>query len=351
MGLEASIAAGEIAPVYVLHSASPLLVSRAVAALRAAVVPDEAVRAWACDVFEGKGTSAAEILAAAETVSMMSERRLVHVRDLAVIPADELGKLIEYLKSPNPRTVLVCVTTKLDKRMKFYAAAKKAGFLHDLQVPKRLASFIAAEADRAGVAMSGAARSRLADVVGKDLSRVVVALEQLSLYAGDRRVEVDDVDDLIADTRERSVFELTDSLAAGDLARALAAASALCDQRQSGIGVTAMLARHMRQVALCKEAMAARRGKSELARICGVPPFAVGRLQKHAGRLDDEQIAAGAAALLETDAALKGMAPLSRTLGRQLGERMLLERLVRILIGSREAAPRYRLRKRRHARK
>ena len=55
-------------------------------------------------------------------------------------------------------------------------------------------------------ARSAGTTNRLIDTVGNDLSRLSLAVEQLGLYAGDRPVTSDDVDDLIADTRERSVF-------------------------------------------------------------------------------------------------------------------------------------------------
>src|SRR6185503_17100081 len=99
-----------------------------------------------------------------------------------------------------------------------------------------------------GVALEPRAITRLADAVGADLSRLALVIEQLALYAGGRAVTADDVDDLVADTRERSVFELTDAVGAGDLAGALTAVSALCDQRDSALGVIAMLARHLRQL-------------------------------------------------------------------------------------------------------
>jgi len=63
-------------------------------------------------------------------------------------------------------------------------------------------------------------------------------------------VTSDDVDELVADTRERTVFELTDVIGAADRPRALAAVASLCDQRESAVGVVVMLARHVRQLTL-----------------------------------------------------------------------------------------------------
>jgi DNA polymerase-3 subunit delta len=309
-------------PVYIFSSEHPLLVDRAVAEIRDKAVPP-AMRGWNYDVVEGKAT-ASRIIGAANTLPMMGERRMVLVRDLAAMAADELGKLVAYLDAPSPSTVLVAITSKLDKRMKVYATAAKKGWLHVLEAPRNPQPWIRDEAKARGVKIDGGAISRLADAIGSDLSRLALTLDQLALYAGGRAISVDDVEDLVAETRERSVFELTDAIGEGRLPAALAAVSSLCDQRQSAIGVIAMLARHIRQLATIHA------GKP-----VGAPPFIVEKLTVQARRYRPQALAAADAMLFDVDRALKGQ-PLDewvsgtvvKTLGRQLSERVILERLV-----------------------
>ena len=331
-------------PVYLFASDHPLLVDRAVAEIRDAAVPP-AMRGWNYDVIEGK-TTASRISATANTLPMMAERRMVLVRDLAALPAEELGKLVEYLDAPSPTTVLVAITSKLDKRMKLYAAANKKGWLHVLEAPRNPVPWIRDEARARGVKISADAVNRLADAIGNDLSRLALTLDQLALYAGERPIGVDDVEDLVADTRERSVFELTDAIGEGRLPQAMTAVSSLCDQRQSAIGVIVMLARHVRQLAMVHAGKARGAGKGELASLVGAPPFIVDKLTQQARRYTPEALAEAEALLTATDRALKGM-PLEasrgetvegvsgavvKTLGRQLGERVVLERLVERLV-------------------
>jgi DNA polymerase III subunit delta len=333
----------ELDPVYVFASEHPILVDRAVAEIRDAAVPP-AQRAWNYDVIEGKA-SASRIAAAANTLPMMAARRMVLVRDLAALGADEQAKLVAYLETPSPTTVLVAITSKLDKRLKLYATAARKKWLHVLEAPRNPQPWIRAEAAARGVAIAPAAVARLADAVGGDLSRLALGLDQLALYAGDRPISVDDVDDLVADTRERSVFELTDAIGEGRLPAALAAVSSLCDQRQSALGVIAMLARHVRQLALVHAGKAGGLGKGELAQKVGAPPFIVDKLTAQARRYAAPALAEAAALLSAADRALKGQplepgetlegatGPAVRTLGRPLGERVILERLVARLCG------------------
>lgn len=328
------IQAGKLDPVYILSSEQPLLVERAVAAIVDATVPP-ATRGFNYEVLDGKGLTANRITSAAQTLPMMAQRRLIQVRDLAAMSAAELGKLVAYLDAPCPTTVVVAVSSKIDKRLKLYATAQKKKLLHELSAPKRLDSWITAEAAQRRVSIESNACARLADVVGKDLARASLALDQLALYAGSRRITADDVDNLIADTRERSVFELSEALGDGDLARALEAVASLCEQRQSAIGVVAMLARYMRQLGLCHVARMQRLDDSEAARFIGVPPFVLKKLMAKAQRYSPAVVTTSLDKLATTDRALKGQTSTLKTLGRQLGEHVMLDRLVTEIISLR----------------
>lgn len=327
-----TVAAGKLAPVYILSSEHPLLLERAVTAIRDAAVPPEA-RGFNYEVIEGKGASAQRITAAAQTLPMMARRRMVLVRDINAMPASELAGLLPYLGSPNPSTVLVAVAGKIDKRLKFFSEAGKKKLIHELAAPQNVSAWMRAEAEARGIDIQAGACARLSDVVGKDLSRIALALEQLALFAGDRAITADDVDELIADTRERSVFELTEAIGRGDLAAALAAVASLTDQRQSAIGAVSMVARHVRQLGLCHVARARRLSKGEAARLVGAPPFAVDKLMAQARRYDADTVAAALRKLARADQELKGQSDTIKIMGRQLGERVILDRLVTDIVG------------------
>ncbi|MCP4446471.1 MAG: DNA polymerase III subunit delta [Myxococcales bacterium] len=321
-----------LAPIYILVSQESLLLSRAHKALLEASVPEE-LRGFNCDQLQGKGADASQLLAAAQTLPMMAARRFLLVRGLEGMAAAELSKLVPYLESPNPSTVLVALCEKVDKRIKFFQHAKKLGFLQELGAPRSLGPWIREEARRQGVNLASAAADRLGHVVGADLARLGLAIEQLSLYAGERAIEVDDVDDLVADTRERSVFELTDAIASRNQGRAQEAVAGLFEQRQSSIGVVMMLARHMRQLGLCQAGQQQHLGKGELAKKVGVPPFVLDKLSRQAAHYSVRGVAQSLTLLGEADRALKGVGASGKVLGRTLAERVVVEVLVRDLIG------------------
>lgn len=325
--LETDIARGEIAAVYVLTGTERLLVDRVVAALTQALV-SPATRAFNLDVLEAKAAGATTILNATRTMPMMGKRRLVIVRDTETLGADGLAALAGYLEDPSPAAVLVLQCNKVDGRLKFFAAAKKKGLLHDLAPPRQLGPWIAAEAKRRGANLAPDAARRLADVVGSDLSRLASALEQLSLFVGDERaITGADVDALIADTSEQNVFQLTEAVGQGERERALRAVAKLVEQRESAVGVTMMLARHFRQLAQYQELATARAPQGEMMRVLGVPPFVLDKLAPQARRFPAGAFGRAFALLSKADQDLKS------NVKAALGERIVLERLVGALSG------------------
>jgi DNA polymerase-3 subunit delta len=109
--------------------------------------------------------------------------------------------------------------------------------------------------------------------------------------------------------------------------------AALFDQRQSSIGVVMMLARHMRQVGQCQAGLQERLSKGDLARKVGAPPFVVERLRRQAERSSVRNVARALRLLGTADRQLKGVGASTKVLGRQMAERVVIERLVDELIG------------------
>lgn len=143
----------------------------------------------------------------------------------------------------------------------------------------------------------------------------------MALYVGDAAaLSADDVEEVLADTRQRSIFELTNAVGHGRRREALAVLRQLLLSRESGVRIVAMLARHLRQVWSVKE-LAASGGPAHagLAAQAGVPPFAVADLERQAQRLALPRLAQMHEALREADRALKSS---------RLPEAVALEQLV-----------------------
>ena len=110
-------------------------------------------------------------------------------------------------------------------RLRAFAALRKRGYLY-VFAPLRdnaLAGWLRTEARDRGIDIKPDAAAALATLAGPDLGRLSQALEQLGIYVGgERAIAVDDVEDLVAETREHAIFELTKAIGMGDVPQSLA---------------------------------------------------------------------------------------------------------------------------------
>jgi DNA polymerase-3 subunit delta len=305
--IAADVARGKIAPIYCL-SGERYLVDAAHAAIRAAVLGQAGAAAgFNHDSFDLKDAGLVACITTARTLPMMAKRRLVVGKGIDQVKADQLEPLTEYVADPNPSTCLVLVGDKVDVRFKAFVAMRKAGFLH-VFAPLRdqaLAGWLRTEARARKIDLQGEAASALADLAGPELGRLSQALDQLALYAGARAITLDDVEELVAETRQRNVFELTKAIGAGDVPRALGLLANMLRNREPALRIQFMLARQMRQIWRAKELAAAGAARNEIASAVGMSPYFLDDVLVPAKRMSRATLARAFERLYQSDQALK----------------------------------------------
>ena len=219
---------------------------------------------------------------------MMAKRRLVVGKAIDDVKAADLEPLVAYVEDPNPSTCLLLIADKVDVRLKAFSALRKRGYLH-VFAPLRdnaLAGWLRTEAKSRGIDIKPDAANALAMLAGPDLGRLAQALEQLAIYVGrERAVTVDDVEDLVAETREHAIFELTKAIGMGDVPRALALCANMLRNREPPLKIQFMLVRQVRQIWRAKELAAAGASRGDIAAARRHQPLLPGR-RAHARQAD-----------------------------------------------------------------
>ena len=322
--IAADVARGKIAPIYCL-SGERYLVDAAHAAIRAAVLGQAGAAAgFNHDAFELKESGIDTCLATARTLPMMAKRRLVVGKGVDQVKADLLEPLVEYVADPNPSTCLILIGDKVDVRFKAFVALRKAGYLHVFQ-PLRdnaLAGWLRGEARARKIDLQPDAASTLADLAGPELGRLSQALDQLALYTNGKPITLDDVEELVAETRQRNVFELTKTIGAGDVPRALALLANMLRNREPALRIQYMLARQMRQIWRAKELLGAGAARGEIASAVGISPYFLDDVLVPAKRMSRATLARAFERLYQSDVALKSS---------RVDEELLISRLVQAL--------------------
>jgi len=307
--LVGAIEAGRLEPIYCLHGAERFLIDRCLGAIRKAVLGTAAAAAsFNHDVFELKETPMATVVSTARTMPMMARRRLVVGKGIDEVKAPDLEPLIPYVQDPNPTTCLVLVGDKVDTRFKVFLALRKGGWLHEFPPlrDRELGAWLGREARARKLALDPDAATALAEMAGPDLGRLNQALEQLSLYVGDAgRIRLADVEELVAETRQRGVFELTKAIGEGDVARALRLLANMQRNREPALRIQFMLVRQLRQIWRAKELAAAGTPRPEIASRVGIAPFFLDEVLVPARRMSHAALERSFGRLYAADRKLK----------------------------------------------
>jgi DNA polymerase-3 subunit delta len=243
-----------------------------------------------------------------------------------------------------PGAVLILTAEIVDQRRALFKRMKDEGVVVDCGVrggkagetqmkPDIARARIAERVKGAGKRIAGDAVAAIVERTGFSVRALEMELEKILLYVGDRtEIRVVDVLEVLSNSREASIFDLTNALEGRDAAGAVRALRALAAQREAAQSILGMLAATMRSLVLARCALdlrldgridpqipygtfqarvlprlAADAGPDDgsVAKVREMHPYRALNLLKAAGRFGLPDLLAGLAAIHEADLALK----------------------------------------------
>jgi DNA polymerase III subunit delta len=246
-------------------------------------------------------------IAAAEQMPMMSERRVVRVRDFARLRDMDEDVLIRYLGNPSPSTVMIFTADDLDKRKKSTKALLDACTVVDFSPLKdsEAKAWAKSYLKSLKAATDDQVLSEIITLVGTDVQTLANELDKLAAAALDTgRITMDHVDELIGRTRELSNFELGDHLLANNRKRALETLHRLLDDGAEPVMLIGLIAGNYHRLALGKHLLT-RGGREEVFRNISMPPFKREAYIANLQRSDARKIARGIQLTAAADLAIK----------------------------------------------
>ena len=293
-----AVKAGKIENVYLFYGPEAYIKKSALAALEKKLLMP-GLESMNCTVMSAP--SAQAVIENCETLPMMSDYRLIIVRDCALL---ESGKakdeeqdsrlLLEYLPRVPETTCLVFdAGASVDKRKKLAKTlcGMPGAVSFDALDDAQLSRWINQTLRPYGKKMDRAACEVLAFTSGRDLTLLHGELEKLAAYAGDRDVITqEDIAKIATHTAECTVFALVDALSAGKVREAFELLNVLLTAGEARIGILAMITRHYRQMMHLSAMTAERKPQTDIARALGVPPFAMRRLTAQTGKRSYETL-------------------------------------------------------------
>lgn len=321
---------GEPAPIYFLHGEEAYMLDKAVEAVIDAAAP-EGTNDFNFDTYRGRDATGEAIREAAEMLPMMADRRIVLVKDLQELPMSELEKLDDYFEDPADTTCLVLHANTagdrngIDGRKSIVKKLKKAAehCKFEALYESEVGDVVRKHAADRGLRFDRAASAYLVEAVGTDIATLDRALDKIDLYIGppdaqdsgsQRTVHKEEVEAVTAQTRVRSVFDLTDALGDRKYQDALQILENMLLTGENAIPILYMVARHFRLVDKLHDPEVRRLGKYKQASAIGVPHFFLSDYKRHARKFSPGEVAEIRDRLLETDQSLKSTGLDDRTL-------------------------------------
>ncbi|MBY0384657.1 DNA polymerase III subunit delta [bacterium] len=302
----------QIQPLYLFFGEEEFLMQEALAVFET-IALDGGTRDFNYDSFYAKEVPTSQILDVAETLPMMSPRRLVIIKGIEKWTEADWDVFEPYIKNPSDSSVVVLTAKSLDKRKKTHKLLlEKAESIefkkpYDNQVP----GWIQYIAQKQGVAIEPDAVMLLQQFVGNQLMDIESEIIKLSQFIGTRKqILVKDVIEVVSKIKVQSVFDLARAIGEGDKARALLCLSQLLSHGQNEVGILALVSRHVRILRSVRKAQREGLRGAQMASKVGVSPYFLQEYEHQAKEWSDKKIENTFKALLDTDRALKS-SPLS----------------------------------------
>jgi len=201
-------------------------------------------------VVELDGTSLdfEDVIVEVSTPSLFSSAMLVIVSNAEKLIEKQPDKLIDWLEAGPVVGRLVMIVSTLDSRRKAAKALTKMGMVEKCEKPhpREIPAWARRRAAKYQKKIDQQALTLLVAVSGDELAHIDAELAKLAVYVGSREViNVDDVKCLGVGARSFKPWDLTDSIAEGNLKRAMTVVKSMLEEGTNEILLVSMLGRHV----------------------------------------------------------------------------------------------------------
>lgn len=213
--LRRETAAGQYAPVYILHGEEGYYIDALIREFEG-IIPDEE-KDFSETILYAPQTEPGVVMDICRHLPMMAERQVVILKECQSVPANVINKLHTYVSNPTASTIFViCFRGEKAKGKDLLAAARKTGVifeskkLWDYQIPPLIASYVKSK----GLNIEPKAQLMLAEYIGTDLSRLYNEIDKLaSILSPGATVTPESVERNIGISKDYNSFELVDAVA------------------------------------------------------------------------------------------------------------------------------------------
>jgi DNA polymerase III subunit delta len=271
-------------------------------------------KAFNLDIVYGSKADAREVMAHAASFPMMSDRRVVIIKESDKLLSSDISKEIaaNYISRPLDSTCLVLIAENPDFRTKPFTDLKKMGIvfafnsLYDNQVP----GWITARCKKMGKEADHEACRLIHAYVGNSLRAIQNELEKLFTYVSERtRITPEDVADVVGVTRGFTVFDLQNAIGKKDLNQGLKIIKRMLETGETPQLAIVMLTRYFNLLWKIQDLLRQGSPESEIISSTRISPYYLKDYLEAAKRYSSSQIEYAFSILIDSDIKLKTTSP------------------------------------------
>lgn len=206
-------------PVYLIYSKQDFLLKEAISRLKEKLCETQSL-----DYFEFDSvTSAEEVVNTAATMSLNLSKKILIYHGINQLKKNEQNILLDYVKNPNETSVLVMTTDKKDFSNELIKYAQKNKYFFTYEVPRgsRLVDWIIEKGKLYDCSLDREVAQYILEVVGDNLRVLNSEIKKLSIYANGKEINIKDIEKVIVNAKESSVFILVDAIGKRDAGEAV----------------------------------------------------------------------------------------------------------------------------------
>jgi len=261
------------APIYLFYGNEQYIIEEIIRLIVDTAV-DPALRQLNVEKYYCSETDSETIVTSALSIPMLSERKVIIVRDYEKI--NDSKALRHYFEHPSQSTILVLTANSIDKRKSIFSIIAKIGVTikcENLKKPE-LIEWVKNKIHSYGKEISDPTIEMLFDLKGNSLQEVYTELEKVITFAGDKKkIDEKDILSVTGATKEFNVFELINLIGNGEKSKAIIMMNKLLDQNTEPILIVNLLSRHFIILWKIQNLKRVNQNPNEIASVMQINPY------------------------------------------------------------------------------
>ena len=300
---------GRIEPLYFFYGPEQVLAQYVVSILRAELIP-AAMEDLNFVRLDGQRTAENQLVQAIETPPMFGAKRLVVIDQPAFVKPKKGASYEQWealLADWPAYTCAVILAADVDKRLRAFKELVKqtASYEFPLLTAGEASSWVEDRLRRSKIASPPRTGRFVVERCGTDLELLRLEIEKMVSYAAGEPLSQADLELLVRDDTETSIFDFVDAIGQQNLTQAWALLVGLLAEGKEPVYLISMIARQLRLLLVARHALDAGLSQQQAASRLGIHPFVAGKCVQQARQWTASQLNAAMLACLQADENIK----------------------------------------------